>query len=203
MKVTCLQENLAKGLGIVGRAVALRSTLPITSNVLICDRARPHQAGRDEPRHRAELLDRRPDRGGGRDHRALAAAHRLRELAAGREDRADALAALEAGEARLRAQRGDDRRHGRRRLPADPVGRRRHAGDRREDAARGDHAGRLLRRHRRLAPGAHRRRPRRRGRPADARRRGRLPARGAHAEAQEEGGRAAGSDRAVAGRCRS
>ena len=35
MKVTCLQENLAKGLGIVGRAVALRSTLPITSNVLI------------------------------------------------------------------------------------------------------------------------------------------------------------------------
>jgi DNA polymerase-3 subunit beta len=35
MKVTCLQENLAKGLGIVGRAVAMRSTLPITSNVLI------------------------------------------------------------------------------------------------------------------------------------------------------------------------
>ncbi len=35
MKVTCLQDNLARGLGIVGRAVALRSTLPITSNVLI------------------------------------------------------------------------------------------------------------------------------------------------------------------------
>ena len=35
MKVTCLQENLARGLGIVGRAVAVRSTLPITSNVLI------------------------------------------------------------------------------------------------------------------------------------------------------------------------
>jgi DNA polymerase-3 subunit beta len=35
MKVTCLQDNLAKGLGIVGRAVAVRSTLPITSNVLI------------------------------------------------------------------------------------------------------------------------------------------------------------------------
>jgi DNA polymerase-3 subunit beta len=35
LKVTCLQENLARGLGIVGRAVALRSTLPITSNVLI------------------------------------------------------------------------------------------------------------------------------------------------------------------------
>ncbi len=33
MKVYCLQENLAKGLGIVGRAVASRSTLPILSNV--------------------------------------------------------------------------------------------------------------------------------------------------------------------------
>lgn len=34
MKVSCLQENLAKGLGIVGRAVASRSTLPITSHIL-------------------------------------------------------------------------------------------------------------------------------------------------------------------------
>ena len=35
MNVSCLQENLAKGLGIVGRAVAARSTLPITANVLL------------------------------------------------------------------------------------------------------------------------------------------------------------------------
>jgi DNA polymerase-3 subunit beta len=35
MKVTCLQENLARGLGIVGRAVAVRSTLPVTGHVLI------------------------------------------------------------------------------------------------------------------------------------------------------------------------
>ncbi len=35
MKVTCTQEALARGLGIVGRAVAARSPLPITSNVLI------------------------------------------------------------------------------------------------------------------------------------------------------------------------
>jgi DNA polymerase-3 subunit beta len=35
MKLSCLQENLSKGLGIVGRAVATRSTLPITQNVLI------------------------------------------------------------------------------------------------------------------------------------------------------------------------
>ena len=35
MKVTCTQEALSKGLAIVGRAVASRSPLPITSNVLI------------------------------------------------------------------------------------------------------------------------------------------------------------------------
>ena len=35
MKASCLQENLAKGLGIVGRAVASRSTLPVLSNVLL------------------------------------------------------------------------------------------------------------------------------------------------------------------------
>ena len=35
MKVSCLQENLAKGLSIVGRAVATRSALPVLSNVLL------------------------------------------------------------------------------------------------------------------------------------------------------------------------
>lgn len=35
MKVQVLQENLQRGLGIVGRAVAARSTLPSTANVLI------------------------------------------------------------------------------------------------------------------------------------------------------------------------
>jgi len=35
VKVSCLQENLAKGLSIVGRAVATRSTLPVLSNVLL------------------------------------------------------------------------------------------------------------------------------------------------------------------------
>ncbi len=35
MKVSCLQENLAKGLSIVGRAVASRSTLPVLSNVML------------------------------------------------------------------------------------------------------------------------------------------------------------------------
>ena len=35
MKLSCLQVNLNKGLSIVGRAVATRSTLPITANVLL------------------------------------------------------------------------------------------------------------------------------------------------------------------------
>ena len=35
MKLSCLQENLSRGLGIVARAVATRTTLPITNNVLL------------------------------------------------------------------------------------------------------------------------------------------------------------------------
>jgi len=35
MKISCLQENLNKGLSIVGRAVAVRSTLPQASHVLL------------------------------------------------------------------------------------------------------------------------------------------------------------------------
>jgi len=35
MRLSCLQENLNRGLGVVGRAVAARTTLPITSNVLL------------------------------------------------------------------------------------------------------------------------------------------------------------------------
>lgn len=35
MKVSCLQENLAKGLSIVGRAVGSRTTLPVLSNILL------------------------------------------------------------------------------------------------------------------------------------------------------------------------
>ena len=35
MKLSCLQENLNRGLSLVGRAVAIRTTLPITNNVLL------------------------------------------------------------------------------------------------------------------------------------------------------------------------
>ena len=41
MQLSCLQENLTKGLSVVQRAVATRSTLPITQNVLLAtDNAR-------------------------------------------------------------------------------------------------------------------------------------------------------------------
>jgi DNA polymerase-3 subunit beta len=35
MRVSCLQENLAKGLSIVGRAISTRSTMPILGNILL------------------------------------------------------------------------------------------------------------------------------------------------------------------------
>ncbi|HEY81771.1 MAG TPA: DNA polymerase III subunit beta [Dehalococcoidia bacterium] len=35
MKLSCLQENLDRGLSLVGRAVATRTTLPITNNILL------------------------------------------------------------------------------------------------------------------------------------------------------------------------
>ena len=35
MKLSCLQENLNRGLSVVGRAVATKTTLPITNNVLL------------------------------------------------------------------------------------------------------------------------------------------------------------------------
>ena len=41
MRVSCLQENLAKGLSIVSRAVSHRSTLPVLSNIMLStDRGR-------------------------------------------------------------------------------------------------------------------------------------------------------------------
>ena len=35
MKISCLQQNLSRGLAIVGRAVATRSNLPVLQNVKI------------------------------------------------------------------------------------------------------------------------------------------------------------------------
>ncbi len=35
MKISCLQENLSRGLAVVGGAVASRATLPVTHNGLL------------------------------------------------------------------------------------------------------------------------------------------------------------------------
>ena len=35
MRISCLQQNLSRGLAVVGRAVATRATLPVTQNVLV------------------------------------------------------------------------------------------------------------------------------------------------------------------------
>lgn len=35
MRISCLQENLSRGLSVVGRAVAVRSTLPVAQNILL------------------------------------------------------------------------------------------------------------------------------------------------------------------------
>jgi len=48
VRVSCLQENLAKGLSIVGRAVSSRSTLPVLGNILLAtDQARLKLAATD------------------------------------------------------------------------------------------------------------------------------------------------------------
>src|ERR1051326_9552939 len=38
MKLECLQQNLPEGLGVVGRVVPNKSTLPVLSNVLLSTR---------------------------------------------------------------------------------------------------------------------------------------------------------------------
>lgn len=35
MKLSCIQENLSKGLSVIGRAIPTRTTLPVTNNVLL------------------------------------------------------------------------------------------------------------------------------------------------------------------------
>ena len=135
MKVSVLQENLHKGLNVVGRAVAARTTLPIASNVLLAtDNGQLRLAATDTQSISLTCWVGAQIEEEGRHHGAGAALDGLRDVAAEREDRADAATASQAGEAGLRPQRGDGRRHGRRGLPADPGNRGRH--DARRSVAR-------------------------------------------------------------------
>ena len=62
MKVTVLQENLARGLSVVSRAVASRSTLPVLGNILVAT---------DEGRLRLSAHWQKPRRVSGRQVRPL------------------------------------------------------------------------------------------------------------------------------------
>ena len=44
MKATCQQDQLARGLAMVGRAVPARSTLPVLSNILVATGGKPERA---------------------------------------------------------------------------------------------------------------------------------------------------------------
>jgi len=59
MKLSCLQENISRGLAIVGRAVATRTTLPISQQCAACDREGASEAGGHQPGDGDQLLDRR------------------------------------------------------------------------------------------------------------------------------------------------
>ena len=84
VKLSVMQENLARGLSVVSRAVSTRSTLPVLGQRPPPDRGRRPEADRHEPRDRDHLLGARQDRHGRRDDRAGQAADRPRQLAAGR-----------------------------------------------------------------------------------------------------------------------
>ena len=84
MKLSCLQENLSKGLGIVGRAVATRTTLPITNNVLLStDESRLKLAATNLEMAISHWIGAK-GRGRGFDYRPGPSAHRVRQFPARR-----------------------------------------------------------------------------------------------------------------------
>ena len=181
MKLSVMQENLARGLSVVSRAVSSRSTLPVLANVLLRTEDAGLKLTADEPRDRHHLLGPGQDRDRRRDHGPGPPADRPRELAARR---------------RAGRPRAPGRRHAPRPVPAAsrPTSRastptssrrsRRPASARRRGSARRSSSGRSTRRFRgrqRRGPADPHRRPRPvRGRQAHARGRRQLPDRGPH-----------------------
>ena len=77
MEFSCLQENLAKGLSIVSRAVATRSTLPVLSNILMATDEGRLKLSATNLGGGHQLLDRGQGEGGRSHHRARTPPHRL------------------------------------------------------------------------------------------------------------------------------
>ena len=180
MKLSVMQENLARGLSVVSRAVSSRSTLPVLANVLLKTEDARAQADRHQPRDRDHLLGARQDRDGRRDDRPGQAPDRPRQLAAGRRPgrpRAPGAAtrSTSAAAGSRRTSRGSTPTSSRRSRP--PASGRPPGSPRTSCAQALERDG--LRRRQRRGPADPDRRPGPvRGRPADPGRRRQLPDRG-------------------------
>ena len=120
MKISCLQENLARGLGSVSRAVATRSTLPVLSNILLeTDMGRLRLAATNFE-NRRQYMDRCARRRGGQYHRARPPAHRIRQFSAARPHRHGTLRAHPDPQPQVRSLRGQYQGHRSQRIPRRP-----------------------------------------------------------------------------------
>ena len=104
MNISVMQENLARGLGVVSRAVSSRATLPVLANVLL----KTEDAGLKLTATNLEIgincwVPGKVERGG-RDHGAGQAAHRPGRVAAEPAHRPGALAQGPDPEGHLRQQ---------------------------------------------------------------------------------------------------
>ena len=179
MKLSVMQENLARGLVGRSRAVSSRSTLPVLANVLL----RTEDAGLKLTATNLEIgitywVPARSRPTARRPCRRACSTDLVSSLPGGRAGRPRAPGPRHAPHAR-RPLRDPRQGHRRRRVPDDPDRRRAPDDpDRPEGPQAGARGDGLRRRERRGAPDPHRRACPVRGRHADARRRGQLPDRG-------------------------
>ena len=159
MDVSCLQENLQRGLAHVARAVATKSTLPVLGNILLAtDRGQLKLAATNLEIAITCWIGCQIEGEG-----AITVPARLLTDFVGSlpNDRVTLQvdARTQALQYPLRARQGDDQGRRRRGLPDHPDRRRPHAlrAPRAGVAARGHQPGRLRRRHRRQPAGARRR----------------------------------------------
>jgi len=164
MKLSCLQDNLNRGLGIVSRAVASRTTLPITNNVLLqTDQNRLKLVATNLEMAITCWIVGKVEREG----EITVPAKLLDEFVGSLpSEQVDIELPAGGGTLELKCARFAAKISGaaaadfprRRRLPADTYrGRRRHRQRGGGGLEAGDRPGGICRRYRRIAPGAHRR----------------------------------------------
>ena len=168
MKLSVMQENLARGLSVVSRAVSSRSTLPVLAQRPPPDRGRRPQADRHEPRDRDHLLGAGQDR---EDGATTVPARLLTDIVAAAGSRARRARAPGRRHAPhpLRPLRDPRQGHRRGGVPGDPDGRRAADDPGLPEGPQARPRGDDLRRGQRRGPADPDRRPRQvRGRAADA-----------------------------------